>query len=182
MLKTGNEHTYDRQQWRLSPRRASSEALRDRLNEPGTVEGVPRLLDRAEPPACSTAAWDWLIRRSETISDNIAVSPDAVRQARPAYSGACLRELATPGIERMAPGVASQEFDALPPSGVFQPATVKLLEQAGNAFVASFAEQRCRSPKRGLLRLPGAQRDPDIQPAAALIVTFGKRCGHPLEQ
>lgn len=277
-------------------RSASLEALLDRLNEPRTVEALHQLLDHAELLAYSAGALDGLIRRGETITDNVATSLDEIRQALPVESGAYVRELAALGkelpaitatatqlaqlsaqpefqatlaalrqpatlqalnqllgqlelvafsvtalnsllqrseeltdnirsslddvrgaipsesneviaqilslavllpylprlvavapkfielIERLAPFVASQEFDTLLSSGVFHSATVKLVGQAGDAFVASYEEQRRHPPKRGLLNLLGALRDPDVQRAATLIVAFGKRFGHSLER
>ncbi len=169
-----------------SPRSASLEALLDRLNERRTVEALHQLLDHAELLPCST--------------DNIRSGLADVRGAIPGESNEVIAQMLSLAvllpylprlvavapkfiemIERLAPFVASQEFDALLSSGVFQPATVKLVGQAGDAFVASYEEQRRHPPKRGLLSLLGALRDPDVQRAAALIVAFGKRFGHSLE-
>lgn len=275
---------------------ASAEALLDRLNEPRTAEALHHLLDHAELLAYSAGALDGLIRRGETITDNVAASIDDVRQAIPPESGAYLSELAALGkelpalaatatqlarlsaepefqatltalrnpetlqalnqligklgllsfgvtaaeglmqrgeeltdniraslddvrgavpaesnevfgqllslsvllpylprlvavapkfieiIERLAPFVASQEFDALLSSGVFQPATVKLVGQAGDAFVASYAESRVSQQRFGLRGLLGALRDPDVQRAAGLIVAFARRFGRSLER
>ncbi len=278
------------------PRSASPEALLERLSDPRTAEALHQLLDHAELLAYSAGALDGLLRRGETITDNVAASLEEVRQAIPAERGAILGELAALGnelpaltttahqlarlsaepefqatltalrdpatlqalnqllgqlelvafglsaltslaargeeltdniraslddvrgaipsesnevigqlfsltilipylprlvavapqfiqvIERLAPFVASQEFDALLSSGVFQPATVKLVGQAGDAFVEAYNEQRVRPRRLGLRGLFGALRDPDVQRAASLIVNVAKRFGRSLEQ
>jgi len=58
---------------------------------------------------------------------------------------------------------------------------VRLVGEAGDAFVASRKELR-QSPKAvGVFGLLKALRDPDVQRAAALIVEFGRRFGRSLK-
>lgn len=76
-------------------RDASAQALLDRLSEPRTAEALHRLLDHAELLAYSAGALDGLVRRSETIADNIAASVAEVKGALPADSAQTVASLAS---------------------------------------------------------------------------------------
>jgi hypothetical protein len=95
----------------VHPRDASAQALLDRLSEPRTAEALHRLLDHAELLAFSAGALDGLVRRSETIADNIAASVAEVKQAIPADSGTYVASLTAlagdlPALTEMAGQVA----------------------------------------------------------------------------
>lgn len=131
-----------------SPRSASREALLDRLNEPRTVEALHQLLDHAELLAYSAGALDGLIRRGETITDNVAAGLDEVRQALPADSGAYLRELAALGKELPAITATATQLAQLSAQPEFQatlaalrnPATLQAMNQLlGQLELVAFA-------------------------------------------
>jgi Protein of unknown function (DUF1641) len=64
-----------------------SPALVARLNEPATVAALNRLLDHAELLAFSAASLDGLLRRGDTIADNVAASVQDLRQSMPNTKG-----------------------------------------------------------------------------------------------
>lgn len=171
------------------------------LRDPATLQALTQLLGQLELVAFGLSALNSLVARGEELTDNIRASLDDVRGAIPSESNEVIGQLFSltilipylprlvavapqfiQVIERLAPFVASQEFDTLLSSGVFQPATVKLVGQAGDAFVEAYNEQRVRPRRLGLRGLIGALRDADVQRAASLIVSFAKRFGRSLEQ
>ncbi len=171
------------------------------LRNPETLQALNQLLGKLGLLSYGVTAAEGLMQRGEELTDNIRASLDDVRGAVPAESNEVFGQLLSLSvllpylprlvavapkfieiIERLAPFVASKEFDALLSSGVFQPDTVKLVGQAGDAFVASYAESRVSQQRFGLRGLLGALRDPDVQRAAGLIVAFAKRFGRSLEK
>lgn len=169
------------------------------LRDPATLEALNQLLGKLGLVAYGLAAAEGVMQRGEELTDNIRASLDDLRGAVPAESAEVIGQLLSLTvllpylprlvavapkfieiIERLAPFVASKEFDAVLSSGVFQPETVKLVGQAGDAFVASYNESRVRRERFGLRRLIAALRDHDVQRAAGLIVTFAKRFGRSL--
>lgn len=170
------------------------------LRDPETLQALNLLLSKLGLLSFGLTAAESLMQRGEEITDNIRDSLDDMRASVPDANNEVIGQMLSLTvllpylprlvavapkfieiIERLAPFVASQEFDALLSSGVFQPATVKLVGQAGDAFVASYAESRITKQRFGLRDLLGALRDPDVQRAAALVVTFAKRFGRSLK-
>jgi uncharacterized protein YjgD (DUF1641 family) len=78
------------------------------------------------------------------------------------------------------PFVASEEFRTLLTSGVFDPDTVTLVGRAGDAFVATYNEDRQAQRRLGPVGLVRALYDPDAQRVAALLVDFARRFGKSL--
>ncbi|MFV9507254.1 MAG: DUF1641 domain-containing protein [Oscillochloridaceae bacterium umkhey_bin13] len=171
------------------------------LRDPETLQALNLLLSKLGLLSFGVSAAESLLQRGEELTDNLRSSLDDVRTSVPEANNEVIGQVLSLTvllpylprlvavapqfiaiIERLAPFVASSEFDALLSSGVFQPATVKLVGQAGDAFVASYAESRQTQQRFGLRELVGALRDPDVQRAAALIVTFARRFGHSLER
>jgi hypothetical protein len=171
------------------------------LRDPATLQALNELLGKLGLVSFGLTAAEGLLQRGEELTDNIRSSLDDVRGSVPAGSNEVFGQLLSLTvllpylprlvavapkfieiIERLAPFVASQEFDALLDSGVFHTETVKLVGQAGDAFVESYAESRRSQRRFGLRDLVGALRDPDVQRAAALVVAFAKRFGRSLER
>jgi hypothetical protein len=83
-------------------------------------------------------------------------------------------------VEQISPFVASEEFRTLLTSGVFDPDTVTLVGRAGDAFVATYNEDRQAQRRLGPVGLVRALYDPDVQRIAALLVDFARRFGKSL--
>ncbi len=170
------------------------------LSKPETLAALDRLLGQSELLAFLVSALDHLLARGDELTENIrssveelrivlsnsAITPDKLIDAFIAFLPYFPRLVAVAPnfievIEKIEPFIASAEFDALLDSGVFHPDTVKLVGEAGDAFVASRETLR-QSPKPvGLFGLLRALRDPDVQRAAGLIVEFGRRFGSSLK-
>ncbi|GAB4436852.1 MAG: DUF1641 domain-containing protein [Chloroflexi bacterium OHK40] len=169
------------------------------LRNPETLQALNQLLGKLGLLAYGLAAAEGLLQRGEELTDNVRASLDDLRGALPSADNEVLSQVLSLTvllpylprlvavapqfitlIERLAPFVASPEFDALLDSGVFHADTVRLVGQAGDAFAASYEEHR-RAPRQiGLFGLLAALRDPDVQRAAGLLLAFGKRFGRSL--
>ena len=170
------------------------------LSKPETLAALERLLAHSELLSFLVSALDHLLARGDELTENIRSSIEEMRTVMVAQSVTPTQLIdamvtflpyfprlvaVAPNfievIERIEPFIASEEFDALLDSGVFDPETVRLVGEAGDAFVASRKELR-QSPKAvGVFGLLKALRDPDVQRAAALIVEFGRRFGRSLK-
>ncbi len=171
------------------------------LGQPQTMAAIERLLAQSELIAFLISALDHLLARGDELTENIrsaieelrhtmsdqAITPAQLVDAFVNFLPYFPRLVAVAPsfievVERIEPFIASDEFDALLDSGVFHPDTVRLVGQAGDAFVSSHEALR-QSPKPvGLFGLLRALRDPDIQRAAGLIVEFGRRFGSSLSE
>jgi hypothetical protein len=175
------------------------EALLTLLGNPTTMTSLQRLLQRAELIAYLMEAVDALIRRSDTIVESIGVLLRDVAAGTPGASDSLLtlidmlhrhrdyvpRLIAvvpqfTELVEQIGPFVASEEFRTLLTSGVFDPDTVTLVGRAGDAFVATYNEDRQAQRRLGPIGLVRALYDPDVQRVAALLVDFARRFGRSL--
>ncbi len=175
------------------------EALLNLLSNPATMTSLQRLLQHAELLAYLVEALDALIRRSDTMVDSINVLLRDIAAGTPGASESLLtliemlhrhrdyvpRLIAvvpqfTELVEQIGPFVASEEFRTLLTSGVFSPDTVTLVGQAGDAFVATYHEDRQAQRRLGPVGLVRALYDPDVQRVAALLVDFARRFGKSL--
>ncbi|MDW8214316.1 MAG: DUF1641 domain-containing protein [Roseiflexaceae bacterium] len=175
------------------------EALLNLLSNPSTMTSLQRLLQHAELLAYLVEAIDALIRRSDTIVESINVLLRDVAAGTPGASESLLtliemlhrhrdyvpRLIAvvpqfTELVEQIGPFVASEEFRTLLTSGVFDPDTVTLVGRAGDAFVATYNEDRQAQRRLGPIGLVRALYDPDVQRIAALLVDFARRFGKSL--
>lgn len=171
------------------------------LRDPATLQALNQLLGKLGLLSFTVSAAESLLQRGEEITDNIRDSLDDVRASVPDANNEVIGQLLSlavllpylPGlvkaapsfiqiIERLAPFVASKEFDALLSSGVFHAETVQLVGRAGDAFVESYAESTRSQQRFGLREIVGALRDPDVQRTAALVVAFARRFGRSLKR
>jgi len=84
-------------------------------------------------------------------------------------------------VEQISPFVASEEFRTLLTSGVFDPRYRPLWwGGVGDAFVATYNEDRQAQRRLGPVGLIRALYDPDVQRIAALLVDFARRFGKSL--
>ncbi|WP_287157800.1 DUF1641 domain-containing protein [Chloroflexus sp.] len=170
------------------------------LSKPDTLAALDRLLAQSELLAFLVNALEHLLARGDELTENIRLAVEELRttmndrtitadkliDAFIAFLPYFPRLVAVAPnfievIERIEPFIASEEFDALLDSGVFHPDTVRLVGEAGDAFVASREALRQEPKPIGLFGLLRALRDPDVQRAAGLIVEFGRRFGRSLK-
>lgn len=171
------------------------------LRDPETLQALNQLLGKLGLLSFGISAAEGLLQRGEEITDNIRDSLDDVRASVPDANNEVIGQILSLTvllpylprlvavapkfieiIEQLAPFVSSKEFDALLSSGVFHAETVKLVGQAGDAFVASYDESTRSQQRFGLREIVGALRDPDVQRAAALVVAFARRFGRSLKR
>jgi hypothetical protein len=171
------------------------------LRDPETLQSLNQLLGKLGLLSFGISAAEGLLQRGEEITDNIRDSLDDVRASVPDANNEVIGQILSLTvllpylprlvavapkfieiIEQLAPFVSSKEFDALLSSGVFHTETVKLVGQAGDAFVASYDESTRSQQRFGLREIVGALRDPDVQRAAALVVAFARRFGRSLKR
>ncbi|NOK80951.1 MAG: DUF1641 domain-containing protein [Chloroflexi bacterium AL-W] len=172
----------------------------DALSKPETLNALNRLLSHIELLTFLLTALDAFVQRGDTLADNVrdslrdfssySFSPDTDLNTLFEKIAAFLPYLprlisAAPKfieiIERLEPFVASDEFDALLDSGVFEADTVRLVGQAGDAFVESYETVREHDRKLSPVAAVLALNDPDVQRALALIVSFGRRFGRAIK-
>ncbi len=175
------------------------ETLLTLIGNPTTMTALQRLLQHAELLAYLVEAIDGVIRRSETIVENVSTLLQDIAAGTPGASESLLtlidmlhrhrdyvpRLIAvvpqfTELVEQIGPFVASEEFRTLLTSGVFDPDTVTLVGRAGDAFVATYNEDRQAQRRLGPVGLVRALYDPDVQRVAALLVDFARRFGKSL--
>jgi uncharacterized protein YjgD (DUF1641 family) len=109
--------------------------LLKRLDDPRTVAGLERLLDRVDLLAFAAEAGDEFLRRGEQIADNIGESLQEVKAAAPAANGSAiagkLPQLASAGA-RLADAASSPTIARLLDSGLLdrlaEPDTIAALQ------------------------------------------------------
>ncbi|NJN18981.1 MAG: DUF1641 domain-containing protein [Oscillochloris sp.] len=162
------------------------------LGKPETMRALNSLLQHSELLVFAVSAADAFVRRGDQITENVR---DSLRDLSPSSSdlNSLLESVSrllpylprliavAPQfidiIERLAPFVASEEFDALLDSGVFHADTVRLIGQAGDAFVESYETVSKDDRKLGVFGALMALNDPELQRVLALLVAFGRRFG-----
>ena len=185
----------------LSPVISSPEfrSTLDLLGKPATLQALNGLLQNAELLAFGVMALDAFVRRGDRIAENVR---DSLRDVLPTGEKGLdvnamvesitnilpylPRLLAVAPkfieiIEQLAPFVSSKEFDALLDSGVFHADTVRLIGQAGDAFVESYETARSHERKIGPIGLLLALNDPDVQRLMALLISFARRFGRAVQ-
>lgn len=151
-----------------SSRPPQVQALLDRLEDPNTAAALHTLLDNMELLAFATTLVDGLLRRSETITDNLVASLAEARGAYGAGTGTGPRELLT-GLQGAGPALS-----ALLSSSLVQPQTVAALDRLGAAASEGLARDPERTGVRGLL---AALRDPDTSRGLAQLLNVAKSLG-----
>lgn len=178
--------------------------LASRLNEPETSAAIDTVLNHAGLLAFAADTADGVLRRSDTIIENVAGSvrdvvgsDQAANIATFEHSLQVLAQLrdALPTLvqilprltrslprlldvaERLEVILGSAEFTALMDSGVFAPKTVGIVGEAGKAVVEVYDEQIARATPAGRIDLFRALGDPDVQRALGFMIEFAKRFG-----
>lgn len=176
-------------------------ALLALVGDARTMDALGRLLRHADLIAYLVEAVDALLKRSDTMVESIAEVLHEFGKATPDAGNSLITLLDTLHrqrdyiprliavvpqftdiVERIAPFVASEEFQALLSSGIFHPDTVTLLGRGGDLFVEAYEADKVTSKKLGPVGLVRALNDPDVQRVAALLVDFSRRFGSTLPQ
>jgi uncharacterized protein YjgD (DUF1641 family) len=162
----------------------------EQLGKPETIEALKLVLSKIDLLAFAVKAADEFVRRGDVITDNIGESLGDLRKLS---SSIDFEKLRTVSAQLPALLDASDEFiksgastklkqlaDAgsiVVDSGMLDPATVKLLAQAGKIAAASYIETQAAPRKdiKGVFDLLGALKDPGIQHALGFFVEFMKR-------
>lgn len=164
------------------------------LSKPGTLGALNQLLGHAELIAYLVGALDGLLRRGDAMADSLREILRDIGAGTPGASASLLTLLETLHqqrdyvprliaavpqfteiIEQVAPFVSSEEFSALLASGIFHSDTVTLLGRAGDAFVATYEDQRQADRRIGPIGALRALNDPDVQRVLALLIDFSRR-------
>ena len=170
-------------------------------SNPATLDALTRLLRHADLIAYLVEAIEALLQRSDTMIESISALLHELAATTPGASNSLItlvdtlhrqrdyvpRLIAvvpqfTDIVERIGPFVASEEFRALLNSGIFHPATVTLLGQAGDSFVETYEEEQKTGRRLGPVGIVRALNDPDVQRVAALLVAFSRRFGQSLSR
>lgn len=169
------------------------------LGDPKTLNALQGLMKHADLIAYLVSAIDALIQRSDTLVENIGETLRELSAATPGASNSLLTLIQTLHerrdylprlivavpqftdiIEKVAPFVASPEFNALLDSGIFHPDTVTLLGRAGDIFVQAYNDDRTAERRLGPIGVLRALNDPDVQRVMAWLVDFSRRFGKSL--
>lgn len=163
--------------------------LLEMLSDPARLKALASLLEHIELIAFSVEALDGFLRRSEVVMDNVAGAVQEVKKAVPNLEGPT-RSLAEwakylplltdilPKVKRL---LDSKGFYTLIHSGIFEPATVSVIGQAGDALVESYNRITPDTKPMGIMGLMGASRDPEVMRALTFLTEFGRRFGQKLE-
>lgn len=143
-----------------APRSAAAESLLARLDDPGTAAALHDLLDNAELLALLAGMVDGLVRRSETLTSNLA---DSIAEVRAAATGSTgdLRKTAT-DLAALLPvlNAGLPALQLLQASRLVQPATISALDALAGALVDGLAQSTPAGHKAGIRALLGELRDP----------------------
>jgi uncharacterized protein YjgD (DUF1641 family) len=169
------------------------------LSDSKTLTSLNSLLQHAELIAYLVGAVDALLKRSDTMVESVGAMLQELGAATPGAGDSILTLLQTlherrdylprlitavpqftEMIEKLAPFIASEEFNALLESGIFHPDTVKLLGRAGDIFVDAYNDDRTAERRLGPIGAVRALGDPDVQRVIAWAVNFSQRFGKSL--
>jgi uncharacterized protein YjgD (DUF1641 family) len=169
------------------------------LSDARTLTALNELLQHAELIAYLVSAIDALLKRSDTMIESVGGILQELGAATPDASNSLLTLLQTLHerrdylprlivavpqfteiIEKLAPFIASEEFNALLESGIFHPDTVTLLARAGDIFVDAYNDDRTAERRLGPVGALRALNDPDVQRVVAWMVNFSRRFGKSL--
>jgi uncharacterized protein YjgD (DUF1641 family) len=176
----------------LSPQ----EQLQARLADPGTVDSLNRLLDHLDTISLSAAMLDGFLRRGDEIADNAADSMKDVRTLTSSFNvnleqakeiAGALPKLTAAGHEVVKSGLLNQVSTlsnagmTLAKAGFFEPKTVSLLAEMGQAAADSYDKAKA-APKRnyGIFDLLKVLKEPAIQKTLNIAIDASRQFGSKL--
>jgi Protein of unknown function (DUF1641) len=154
-----------------------SEALRSRLDDPQVAGALSLILDNADTLALGLVALDGLLRRADTISDNIESSLKDVKAVGDSFS-----YLAAPTkrLTENAPQIADAA-DALLSSGMLRRDVVDLLGRlAGALLQGAEAAQARHTSVSGVFPAIRALKDPDVAKGLGFLIEVSRALGKSL--
>ncbi|HEY6798522.1 MAG TPA: DUF1641 domain-containing protein [Kineosporiaceae bacterium] len=158
-------------------RTTPSDALRARLDDPKVAASLDLILDNADTLALGLVALDGLLRRADTISDNIEAGLKDVKSVAESFS-----YLAAPTrrLTEEAPRIADAA-EALLESGMLSREVVNLLGRLADAMVEGAERARTRGTTvNGLLPALRALRDPEVARGLGFVVEVSRSLGKAL--
>lgn len=154
-----------------------SDALRSRLDDPKVAAAIGLVLDNADTLALGLVALDGLLRRADTISDNIETGLKDVKVVADSFSylAAPTRRLA-----QEAPGIADAA-EALLESGMLSREVVGLLGRLAGALVEGAGQAQAKGTTvNGVIPALRALRDPDVARGLGFLVEVSRALGKAL--
>lgn len=151
-----------------------SQTLQARLDDPKVAAALNTMLDNADTLALGLVALDGLLRRADTISDNIEGSLKDVKAISDSFS-----YLASPTkrLAEDAPKIADAA-EALLDSGMLSRDVVNLLGQFADAIVQGTENARAnRTSIVGVMPLLRALKDPDVGRGLGLAIEIARALG-----
>jgi uncharacterized protein YjgD (DUF1641 family) len=170
------------------------EQLQSRLADPRTVDSLNRLLDHLDTISASVEMLDSFLRRGNEIADNVAGGIDDVKKLAASVNleqmqgvAAALPKLTTAGNEIISSGLLDQVSTlsnagmTLAKAGFFEPKTVSLLAEMGQAAANSYDKAKVAPQKRyGIFDLLKLLNDPAIQKTLNIVVEASRQFGSKL--
>jgi uncharacterized protein YjgD (DUF1641 family) len=154
-----------------------SDTLRSRLDDPKVAAALGLILDNADTLALGLVALDGLLRRADTISDNITSSLKDVKAI-----GDSVSFLAAP-TKRLAddaPRIADAA-EALLESGMLSREVVNLLGRLAGALVDGAGQAQARGTTvGGVLPALRALKDPDVARGLGFVIEVSRALGKSL--
>ena len=165
----------------LDERMREGLVLLETLTEPATAKALGELAGRSQQLADLARLVDDAPKAIATVVDIVDAEMNAAMEAGFDPERA-LHDAAT-ALAKLSELFRTNEFQALLNSGVLDPEALSVIGGLGTALVESKKEaDRGEMPKRGMLGLIGALRDPDIQHAVGFLTRFAKRFGSQLRK
>lgn len=157
---------------------SGADSLLERLDDPTTAAALHDLLDNAELLALLAGMVDGLVRRSETIADNLAEGLADVRTAATAAAGGGSVRAAAADLGSLVAALpaALPALRALLESRLVAPETVRTLDALSGALVEGLAEPPA-SRRSGVRSLLADLRDPDTSRGLATLLRVARALG-----
>jgi uncharacterized protein YjgD (DUF1641 family) len=151
-----------------------SEVLKSRLDDPKVAAALGTVLDNADTLALGLVALDGLLRRADTISDNVTSSLKDVKAI-----GDSVSFLAAPTkrLAQDAPQIADAA-EALLDSGMLSREVVNLLGRLAGALVEGANQAQVnRTSVAGVFPAIRALKDPDVAKGLGFLIEVSRALG-----
>ncbi len=170
--------------------------LLERLSEPNTITALTTVLDKIDLLAFAATSVDGFLRRGDEIADNAADSMNDVKTLVSSFEidleqlkgiAAAMPKLTAAGNEIISSGLLDQVSTlsnagmTLANAGFFEPRTVSLLAEMGQAAADSYDKARTAPQQHyGIFDLMKLLKDPAIQKTLNIVVEASRQFGKKL--
>ncbi len=165
--------------------------LLERLADPNTIAGLTTMLDKLDLLAFAAASVDEFLRRGDEIADSAADSMKDVRKLASSVNldqvkgvAAALPQLTAAGHEIVTSGLLDQVSTlsgagmTLAKAGFFEPKTVSLLAEMGQAAAESYDKAKAAPQKHyGVFDLLKVLKEPSIQKTLNIVIEASRQFG-----